>query len=62
MMHDLFRCDWLFNPLFDDVYSHVIVIRDGTHIQVKEMFSYHMIYNLGITNPTPLKNNLVLEI
>jgi hypothetical protein len=40
----------------------VIVIRDGTHIQVKEMFSYHMIYNLGITNPTPLNKNLVLEI
>jgi hypothetical protein len=46
-------CYWLFNPLFDGVYSHVIVIRDGTHIQVKEIFSYYMIYNLGITNPTP---------
>jgi hypothetical protein len=27
----------------------VIVIGDGTHIRVKEMFSYHMIYNLGVT-------------
>jgi hypothetical protein len=40
----------------------VIVIGDGTHIRVKEMFSYHMIYNLGVTNPTPLNRNLVLEI
>jgi hypothetical protein len=43
-------CYWIFNPLFGGVYSHVIVIRDGTHIQVKEIFSYHMIYNLGITD------------
>jgi hypothetical protein len=31
MMHDLFRCLWLFNPFFDGVYSHVIVGIDNTH-------------------------------
>jgi hypothetical protein len=31
MMHDLFRCLWLFNPFFDGVYSHVIVGIVNTH-------------------------------
>jgi hypothetical protein len=29
---------------------------------IKEINSLHNVYNLGITNPTPLKNNLILEI
>jgi hypothetical protein len=28
----------------------------------KEINSHHIIYRLGITNPTPLKKNIVLEI
>jgi hypothetical protein len=40
----------------------VIVIRDGTHIHVKEMFSYHMIYNLGITASALGGHQLPLEM
>jgi hypothetical protein len=38
--------------------------RDNTHTYIHEFhFSFFIIcYKLGVTNPTPLKNNLVLEI
>jgi hypothetical protein len=29
--------------IFKHGQSHVMIIRDGTHIQVKELFSFHMI-------------------
>jgi hypothetical protein len=43
--------------------SHGMVNGDNTHIEIKEITSPSVFsYKLGITNPTPLKNNLVPEI
>ena len=43
-------------------WSHVMITR-GTHTYIKETISPFILpYKVGITNPTPLKNNLVLEI
>jgi hypothetical protein len=41
-----------------------MISRFNTHIKCrKRLFSAFIIYyKLGVTNPTPLKNNLVLEI
>jgi hypothetical protein len=42
----------------------VMISRYNIHIHIKEIFFffYMISYKLGITNPTPLKKNLVLEI
>jgi hypothetical protein len=41
----------------------MMVSRNNTHIDKGINFSSFIIcYKLGVTNPTPLKNNLVLEI
>jgi hypothetical protein len=41
----------------------MMVSRNNTHIDNGINFSSFIIgYKLGVTNPTPLKNNLVLEI
>jgi hypothetical protein len=43
--------------------SHVMINRFNTHIKYRKwLFSCIIYYRLGITNPTPLKKNLVLEI
>jgi hypothetical protein len=41
-----------------------MISKFNTHIKYrKRLFSSFIIYyKLGVTNPTPLKNNLVLEI
>jgi uncharacterized membrane protein len=43
--------------------SHVMIIRDITYIKRKIISPFDISScKLGITNPTPLKKNLVLEI
>jgi hypothetical protein len=46
--------------------SHVMMHKGNTYIkEITSLFLYILFltnYKLGITNPTPLKNNLVLEI
>jgi hypothetical protein len=42
---------------------HEMTSRDNTHTYIHEFhFLLDFSYKVGITNPTPLKNNLVLEI
>jgi hypothetical protein len=48
----------------------IFFYHDQAHVMMIEMYSHSkatippftLPYNLGITNPTPLKKNLVLEI
>jgi hypothetical protein len=48
--------------IFKHEWSHVMITR-GTHTYIKETISPFILPDkVGITNPTPLKNNLVLEI
>jgi hypothetical protein len=44
---------------FRGICSHAIINGDK-HIHVKQLYS--LLHFLGITNPTPLNKNLVLEI
>jgi hypothetical protein len=52
MMHDLFRCLWLFTPFFDGVHLHVIVGMDNTHKDI--ISSYDLQFWVLQILPPPL--------
>jgi hypothetical protein len=58
-MHMLFICHLFNYSLFKCGYSHVQII-EANHIRESSLFSLFTL--LGITDPTPLNKNLVLEI
>jgi hypothetical protein len=66
--HDTYFCGfYVINYLFlPRVYTCDDAQRSNSDIVKEKLFSpfvlYLTIYKLGIINPTPLKNNLVLEI
>jgi hypothetical protein len=64
MMQDLFRCLWgIYLISVKWGCSHMMVSRNNTPIDKGINFSSFIIcYKLGVTNPTPLNRNLVLEI
>jgi hypothetical protein len=63
-MMQWFICALVMNDLL------IFFYHDQAHVMMIEMYSHSkatippftLPYNLGITNPTPLKKNLVLEI